>query len=47
MATIYRPMLGQSIFAEGRENFHVNQETVEHIMEAFFARYVDEDNAAK
>ncbi|MEW6115071.1 MAG: GSCFA domain-containing protein [Thermodesulfobacteriota bacterium] len=47
MATIYRPMMGRSIFAEGRENFHVNQETVDHIMEEFFARYVDEDNAAK
>lgn len=39
MATIYRPMLGQSIFTEGRENFHVNEQTVEFIMESFFAWY--------
>lgn len=41
MATIYRPMIGQSIFTEGRENFHVNKDTVEFIMESFFAWYTD------
>ncbi len=39
MATIYRPMLGDPIFAEGRENFHVNQETIDFIMRQFFAFY--------
>ena len=42
MATIYRPLLGQPIFAEGRENFHVNQETVDHIMKGFFGLYCRE-----
>lgn len=41
MATIYRPIMGQSIFAEGRENFHVNQETIDFIMEQFFKFYGD------
>lgn len=36
MATIYRPMLGQSIFSDGKENFHVNQEVVDFIMNQFF-----------
>ncbi|MBI4965308.1 MAG: GSCFA domain-containing protein [Desulfomonile tiedjei] len=39
MATIYRPMMGEQIFAEGRENFHVNQMTVDFIMKQFFAWY--------
>jgi len=39
MATIYRPMLGEAVFAEGRENFHVNQETVDFIMDGFFRCY--------
>jgi hypothetical protein len=39
MATIYRPLLGEPIFAEGRENFHVNQETVDQIMKGFFRLY--------
>ncbi len=42
MATIYRPLVGRSIFAEGRENFHVNQETVDFIMRGFFRFYADE-----
>jgi hypothetical protein len=42
MATIYRPMMGQSIFMEGRENFHVNQDTVDFIMGRFFAFYGNE-----
>ncbi len=36
MAAIYRPMMGKSIFTEGRENFHVNQDVVDFIMEQFF-----------
>lgn len=36
MASIYRPMMGASIYAEGRENFHVNQEVVDFIMRQFF-----------
>jgi hypothetical protein len=41
MATIYRPMMGQQIFTEDRENFHVNQQTVDFIMKEFFAWYGD------
>ncbi|MFC1816628.1 GSCFA domain-containing protein [Thermodesulfobacteriota bacterium] len=39
MATIYRPLTGQSLFAKGKENFHVNPETVNFIMEQFFNFY--------
>jgi hypothetical protein len=39
MATVYRPLMEASIFAEGRENFHVNQDTVEFIMREFFRFY--------
>lgn len=39
IATVYRPLIGGSIFAEGRENFHVNQETIELIMRMFFSQY--------
>ena len=39
MATIYRPMMGQSIFTKGKENFHVTPETVAFIMEQFFKFY--------
>ena len=39
MATIFRPMTGHSIFAEGRENFHVNADTVEFIMRQFFEAF--------
>ncbi len=39
MATIYRPMTGQSLFADGRENFHVNKDTVKFIMKQFFKIY--------
>ncbi len=41
MATIYMPLMGNSIFAEGRENFHVNQTTVNFIMGQFFKFYAD------
>jgi hypothetical protein len=43
MATIYRPMIGQSLFAEGKENFHVNKDTVAFIMEQFFKFYSEDD----
>ncbi len=39
MASIYLPMLGKQIFADGRENFHVNEDTVNFIMREFFRRY--------
>jgi hypothetical protein len=39
MATIYRSIMGQSMFATGKENFHVNIETVNFIMEQFFNFY--------
>lgn len=39
MATIYRPLMGRSIFSDGKENFHVNAETVQFIMEHFFKFY--------
>ena len=39
MATIFRPLMGQSIFTRGRENFHVNKDVVDFIMKHFFARY--------
>ncbi|MBU2547074.1 MAG: GSCFA domain-containing protein [Proteobacteria bacterium] len=41
MASIFRPLMGRSIFTEGRENFHVNPETVEFIMRHFFAGYFE------
>jgi len=41
MATIYRPMIGQSLFTEGKENFHINKETVNFIMGQFFKFYSD------
>jgi len=39
MATIYRPLMAQSYFSEGKENFHVNQNTVGFIMDQFFRYY--------
>ena len=43
MATIYRPMTGQTLFANGKENFHVNAETVSFIMEQFFSFFANKD----
>lgn len=43
IATIYRPLMGQPIFTEGRENFHVNQDTVDFIMKTFFEFYARRD----
>jgi hypothetical protein len=39
MATIYRPMLEQPLFSKGKENFHVNEETINFIMSQFFRIY--------
>ncbi|MDH3328431.1 MAG: GSCFA domain-containing protein [Desulfobulbaceae bacterium] len=40
MATIYQPILGKTWLSEGiKENFHVNQETVQFIMKHFFKFY--------
>jgi hypothetical protein len=39
MATIYQPLNGQSCFAEGRENYHINKPTVKFIMRHFFNYY--------
>jgi hypothetical protein len=40
MATLYRQIMGQTMFAEGKENFHVNKATVKFIMSQFL-RYYD------
>lgn len=42
MATIYRPILGRTYFASGRENFHVNRETICFIMDQFVRFYCGE-----
>lgn len=39
IASLYRPFLGLPVFSEGRENFHVNQDTIHNIMEIFFQYY--------
>lgn len=39
MATIYRSLMGESIFSEGLENFHVNKPTIKFIMNQFFKNY--------
>jgi hypothetical protein len=39
MATIYAPIMGRIYLASGRENFHVNQETVDFILEQFIRFY--------
>lgn len=36
IATIYSMLIGQSYFADGKENFHVNKQTVNFIMRHFF-----------
>jgi hypothetical protein len=40
MATIFRPFLGEPVFEEGRENFHVNKATAKFIMNQFFRYHV-------
>ena len=39
MATIYQPLAGQTYFADGRENYHVNKPVVKFIMRHFFKFY--------
>jgi len=39
MATIYQPIMKRPYFAEGRENFHVNKQTVKFTMNHFFRWY--------
>lgn len=39
MATIYRMLQKETYFSDGKENFHVNRETVEFIMDHFFQFY--------
>ncbi len=39
MATIYTAIMGESYFADGKENFHVNKKTVRFIMNHFFKFY--------
>lgn len=39
MATIYSMLMGRSYFADGKENFHVNKDTVRFIMNHFFDYY--------
>jgi hypothetical protein len=41
VANLYRPMMGLPVFTEGRENFHVNQETIDLIMDTFFRYYCE------
>ena len=43
MATIYQPLSGQTYFAEGRENYHVNKPTVKFIMRHFFEYYTSKE----
>lgn len=42
MATIYGPLTGRPYLASGRENFHVNRETIDFIMEQFVRFYCRE-----
>lgn len=46
MATIYTMLMGRSYFAQGKENFHVNQQTVAFIMEHFFRSFSTEKSDA-
>lgn len=41
MATIYSMLMNRSYFAKGKENFHVNRDTVDFIMDHFFKFYSD------
>ncbi len=42
MATIYSMLMARSYFGKGKENFHVNQETIQFIMSHFFKFYSNE-----
>lgn len=39
MATLYPLMMGANPFNRGKENFHMAEKTVDHIMEQFFIHY--------
>ncbi len=39
MATIYQPLMDRTWFSEGKENFHVNKQTIKFIMRNFFNIY--------
>lgn len=41
MATIYQPIMGNSYFEDGKENFHVNKKTVRFIMREFFRYFAE------
>ena len=44
MATIYQPIMGRTWLADGKENFHVNKQTVRFIMRNFFNMYARPHN---
>ena len=44
MATIYMPIMGQTWLTDGRENFHVNKQTVRFIMRQFFRIFAPEES---
>jgi len=44
MATIYRPLSGQTYFSEGPQNYHVNKETVKFIMRHFFKFFARQES---
>lgn len=46
IATIFRPILGDTYFAAGQENYHVNRETVDFIMAHFFKFFVASEKRA-
>jgi len=45
MAAVYQPLMGLPWFTEGRENFHVNPDTIDFIMKHFF-RFFSENKEA-
>ncbi len=45
IATSYNMLMNKSCFVKGKENFHINQETVELIMKHFFEYYSIEPSA--
>jgi hypothetical protein len=47
MATIYQPLSGQTYFTEGRDNFHINKQTVKFIMQHFFRFFTTEQSNAR
>ena len=47
MATIYQPLSGLTYFSEGRQNFHVNKQTVKFIMEHFFKFFSEQKSSSE